>query len=89
LHYFNTYYPISLEIEYLVAKEAGKILSTYKVQGLFDEAIEAAKREGAAHLHAFACERAGMYFDITGKVLKNYALKFEYLHLLIHPFLSI
>lgn len=56
-----------LEIEYLVSKEAGRTLATMKVQALFDEAIEAAMHEGAVHLHALICERAGMYFDITGK----------------------
>lgn len=56
-----------LDAEYLVSKEAGKkILATMKVQELYDEAIHAAAKDGSLHLEAFASERAGMYFDITG-----------------------
>jgi predicted ATPase len=56
-----------LDAEYLVSKEAGKkVLATMKVQELYDEAIHAAAKDGSLHLEAFASERAGMYFDITG-----------------------
>eukprot|EP00980_Cylindrotheca_fusiformis_P003529 scaffold783_cov118-Cylindrotheca_fusiformis.AAC.15 len=56
-----------LDAEYLVSKEAGKkVLATMKVQEFYDEAIHAAAKDGSLHLEAFASERAGMYFDVTG-----------------------
>ena len=56
-----------LEAEYVCAKEAGsKSLSSLKVQGLYDEAIEAAAKDGVTNLEAFAAERAGLHFHKAG-----------------------
>jgi predicted ATPase len=54
-----------LEAELVIANKA-KGLAAMKVQGMYDEAIEAAQNDGATHLEAFALERAGLHFHATG-----------------------
>ena len=55
-----------LEAEFLIARETGKGLAAMKVQEIYDEAIDAASHNGATHLEAFACERAGLHLDEMG-----------------------
>jgi len=51
-----------LEAEYIIHTEGLKKLSAMKVQMMYKEAIDAAVKDGATHLEAFACERAGFHF---------------------------
>ena len=51
-----------LEAEYVVQREGLKKLPSLRLQMMYDEAIEAARNDGATHLEALACERAGAHF---------------------------
>jgi hypothetical protein len=51
-----------LEAEWIIQKEGLKTLSALRVQMMFNEAIDSAVKDGATHLEAFACERAGLHF---------------------------
>lgn len=56
-----------LDAEWLIAKESGKgSLSAMKAQEVFKVAVDTAAQDGVVHLEAFACERAGRHFNITG-----------------------
>ena len=55
-----------LEAELVIALKSGKQLSAMKVQEYYNEAVDAAHDDGAAHLEAFALERVGLHFHATG-----------------------